>query len=272
VNGARARKGTIVRAGDTVTVLGPESTSPLAPASLSLAILHEDDDVVAIDKPPGIPTTVGRTPGPTIAAALLARYPEMAALGDARHAGLLHRLDTGTSGLLLAARRPGAYTELRAAFARKAARKDYLAIVAGRLAAPRIVTVALARHRRSRNRMVLARPGARAWPARTEITPVGGDETLTVVRLRMRTGVTHQLRVHCASIGHPIVGDRRYGTRDADHALGTLLSSWHYLHAHALAFDDPKLATRIATPFPEHWRPLFATRNWSTAIADAAGE
>ena len=256
-----------MRAGDTVIVsdwslqtASPVSTSP------PLTVLYDDEDLIAVDKPPGLPATVGRTPGPSLAAALLARFPEMAALDDSRHAGLVHRLDTGTSGLLLAARHLSAHTRLRNAFTRKLAQKDYLAVVGGRLEAPQVVTLPLARHRRSRGRMVVARVGTKGWPARSEITPIAGDGELTVVLLRMRTGVTHQLRVHLASLGHPIVGDARYGTSRTSRLIETSVPGWHFLHAWRIAFDAPDLPRGIVTPFPAHWQPLFAARNWPTTI------
>ena len=114
--------------------------------------------------------------------------------------------------------------------------------------------------------MVAGRASVRAWPARTEVLPIGGDGDLTVVRLRMRSGVTHQLRVHLALLGHPIVGDLRYGTREVDRRIGMPILAWHFLHARAIDFDDPALPCGIATTFPEHWRPLFAARHWSTEV------
>jgi 23S rRNA pseudouridine1911/1915/1917 synthase len=176
---------------------------------------------------------------------------------------LVHRLDTGTSGLLVAARTAVTHTLLRAAFRRKVVVKDYLAIVSGHLTEPRLITQPLARHRRSAGRMVPGRGGQRTWPAVTEIAPIGGDAAFTIVRLRMRTGVTHQLRVHLATLGHPIVGDRRYGGIALDPAtIGVPLPSWHFLHARKIAFDDADLPWRVATPFPSHWEPLFAARRW----------
>jgi 23S rRNA pseudouridine1911/1915/1917 synthase len=263
VNGTTARKGTIVRAGDTITIREavPGRETPIA---VPLTVVYADPRMVAIDKPPDLPTTTGRTPGPSVAATLLSRYPEMAALSDARHAGLVHRLDTGTSGLLLAARDPETHTRLRTAFTHKHVVKDYLAVVAGRLAEPRCLTQALTRHPRSRGRMIVARDAHDGWAATTEIVPIQGDDALTVVRLRMRTGVTHQLRVHLATLGHPIVGDRRYGRKPCDDsALGVPLPPWHYLHAWTIACDDPGLFPWIATPFPAHWRALFTLRSWS---------
>jgi 23S rRNA pseudouridine1911/1915/1917 synthase len=263
VNGRRVRKGSFVQAGDTVTVTPPEAIATAAPLP-ALTIVDAIGDVIAIDKPPGVPSTVGRTPGPSIAAALAATYPEMATLGGARHAGLAHRLDTGTSGLLLAGRTPEAYERLRTAFRRKAVVKDYLAVVAGAITRSRMVDAPLAR--RSPGRMTVARGGGKAWPARTEITPIEGDADHTLVRLRMRTGVTHQLRVHLASLGHPIVGDRRYGaTADQDAEID---APWHFLHAWRLRCDSDDVSLAVETAFPAHWRRFFAARRWATALAD----
>ena len=263
VNGKTARKSTIVRAGDVVTFRAlPEP--PRVDDDAPLAILHVDDELVAIDKAAGLPTTIGSPAGASVAAALLARFPEMASF-DARHAGLVHRLDTGTSGLLLAARNPTMHARLRAAFAAKRVTKEYLAVVVGRLDSHHVVTHALARHPKSRGRMVIARHTARAWVAETEVTPIAGDADLTLVRLHMRTGVTHQLRVHLASLGHPIVGDRRYGRETEPIDPRVAPGGWHFLHARALTIVDDADATlprHFTTPFPAHWNPLFASRGW----------
>ncbi|MEO6029751.1 MAG: pseudouridine synthase [Candidatus Binatia bacterium] len=256
-----------MRAGDAVTVT-PLSDDPGASTTPVLTVVYADDDLVAIDKPPSLPTTVGRTPGPSVAAALTAAYPEMASLGDVHHAGLVHRLDTGTSGLLIAARSPAAYARLRTEFRAKAVAKDYLAVVSGRLASAEIVDAPLARHRRSRGRMIVAKSGAKAWPARTEISPLASDGDYTLVHLRMRTGVTHQLRVHLAILGHPIIGDLRYGSVALPALSGSTETGWHFLHARRVRFDGAELPRELATAFPSHWRPLFAARGWSTELAD----
>lgn len=266
VNGRAARKGTIVRAGDTITLDAWPRQPPIATGTpLALAVLYEDAELVAIDKPPGIPTTIGKTSGPTVAAGLLARFPEMTSIDANRSAGLVHRLDTGTSGLLLAARTPAVYTRLRHEFTQKAVTKEYLAVVRGRLDRAETVTQPLARHPRRRDRMVVAVRGARAWAAETEILPIVADADLSLVRLRMRTGVTHQLRLHVSLLGHPVLGDRRYGDATLESSVG---ADWHFLHARALTFDAGDLPRGLATPFPEHWRELFATRRWTPTAAD----
>jgi len=116
----------------------------------------------------------------------------------------------------------------------------------------------------------VARPG-RGWHAETEYRALTHTENMTLVRLRMRTGVTHQLRAHLAQLGHPVIADRRYGR------LGTAISAscgaavppWHYLHALRMSSDDPEaLGVALATPFPRHWIPLFARLEWPLDAID----
>jgi 23S rRNA pseudouridine1911/1915/1917 synthase len=194
----------------------------------------------------------------------------LAAIDARRGAGLVHRLDTGTSGLLLAARTPDAYARLRQAFRRKLIEKHYLAIVHGRLEAERTIVQPLRRHRRSRRRMVQAHPGqAGSWPATTDVRPLLRSAALTLVHLRMRTGVTHQLRVHLASIGHPVLGDRRYGEprRRDDASLGAE-PGWHFLHAALVRMDLPGLPARLATDAPSHWHALCTRLGWTPRIKE----
>ena len=108
--------------------------------------------------------------------------------------------------------------------------------------------------------MVVAPPGTRAWAACTEVTPLISDDDCSLVRLRMRTGVTHQLRLHLARLGHPVIGDRRYGDAPGEPLDGV---AWHYLHARAVVFDATDLPRGLATRFPAHWRALFAARSWA---------
>jgi 23S rRNA pseudouridine1911/1915/1917 synthase len=228
---------------------------------------------VVVDKPPAMPSTAGATRGPSVAALLLARFPEMAAIDERRAAGLVHRLDTGTSGLLVAARNPVAYGRLRGLFARKRVAKDYLAVVRGRLERRTAVAGRLDRHPRRRGRVQMAERGA-GWVARTEVEPLLVADALSLVRLRMRTGVTHQLRVHMALLGHPVAADSRYGKVAAEALTASerraLVEGWHYLHAAALHFDDAERRPLVA-PFPRHWRALFRELGWRENAARLDG-
>jgi len=258
VNGRRAAKSQVLHSGDEIVLPDAALARPLlAPVDASLALLHVAAELVALAKPPGMPSTAGASSATSAAAALLHRYPEMAAIDPTRSAGLVHRLDTGTSGLLVAARTPAAYARLRAAFARKSIVKEYWAVAVGRLAAGGRVTTALERRARSRKRMIAAAPG-RGWAAETEYEPLAHAQDLTLVRLRMRTGVTHQLRAHLAALGHPVLGDRRYGV-----AHPAAPSGWHYLHARRMTADDREtLGTMLTAPAPRHWEALCARLGW----------
>jgi 23S rRNA pseudouridine1911/1915/1917 synthase len=272
VNGRRARKGTLLRRGDEVVIRALTLPAPPHIPDGTLSILHLDDAMVVVDKAAGVPSTIGRSRMPSVAATLLQRFPEMAALDARRAAGLVHRLDTGTSGVLVAARSGDAYRQLRAAFTRKRVTKEYLAVVRGAIDTAGVLAQPLSRHPRSRGRMVPARGVSRAWPASTAYTPLRSGSDLTLVHLRMHTGVTHQLRVHMALLGHPVVGDTRYGqpSAAADITSGLTIDAegrtWHYLHALAIHFQGPAFASTFATPFPTHWRPLFARLGWPESV------
>jgi len=249
VDGHRARKGAVVAPGARVEL---PSVLALAPnPACHLAILHEDASLVAVDKSGGMPSHPNDPrERDTAVNFLLARYPETGVLGG----GLVHRLDTGTSGVLLAARSAGAWEAARSAFRNRLVEKHYLAIVAGRAPAETTVQLALAHDPSDRRRMVGARAGLRAWPAESRITRLAGDDDTSLVAVVMRTGVTHQIRVHLASLGHPVVGDRLYGGPPSPLAAGR-----HALHASAIILpatpQRPPLTVR--SPFPSDLRAVW---------------
>jgi 23S rRNA pseudouridine1911/1915/1917 synthase len=242
VNGRRAVKGLRLSAGDRVTL--PARPLHLEPEpSLAVSIVYEDATLVVVDKPGGMPAhALDPWQRGTVAAFLLAHYPETARVGDPLAPGLVHRLDTGTSGLLVAARSVAAHRALRAALRARTVEKRYLAVVAA--AAPGLrptrIAVPLTHDPRDRRRMVAAGPAARAWPAETQIDVLGRWAEHALVEARMCTGVMHQVRAHLMLLGHPIVGDVLYGGPG-----GELPAGRHALHAAALTL-----------PHPEHGRPL----------------
>jgi 23S rRNA pseudouridine1911/1915/1917 synthase len=243
VNGRPARKGAHVVDGDVVELPEP---APLAPEpDTPLRVLYEDADVVAIDKPGGVR---GHALDPrqrgTMAAALLARYPELADVAGSLTAGLVHRLDTGTSGVLLAARSAAAHRELRAAFREHAVVKRYVAVVAGAPARGTLIEAPLAHDPGDRRRMRVATAGDRAWAARSEVVAVERHGERALIEVDIRTGVTHQVRVHLAHLGHPVVGDALYGG-----PIGPLAPGRHALHAQRMELHARGL--RIEAEIPQ---------------------
>lgn len=257
VNGRRATKGIRLRAGDHVVL--PACDGAPAAASAPLDVVRELDDVLVVAKPAGLPTVALRgARGDSLAARIALARPECAQIGGPGECGLVHRLDTGTSGLLLVARNAPAYAALRAAFRDHRVAKEYLALVGGDLSRATRITSPIGRHRSSRRRMHAAEPGraARRWvvqPAATEVEPVRRVGRFTLVRARSTTGVRHQIRVHLASIGHALVNDTLYGGEAAPDLPGFLL------HASALRWPDPRSGElhEDRLDLPEPWRRVL---------------
>jgi len=246
VNGRRARKGDLVRAGDVIEV--PEqcwAEVRLQPnAELRVPVLYADTAVIALDKPAGMPA-VALDAADTRSAAnfLMAQYLDSASASpNALEAGIVHRLDNETSGILLAARRRDAYTDLRRQFAAGTPLKEYLAVVSGRVTTSGRINTRLAHA--GDHMKVVAAPAGR--PAETAYWPVEHVSGATLLRLQISTGVRHQIRIHLASVGHAILGDRLYG---ADAGAGV---PRQLLHASRLVVTHPSsgqpLELRCAAP------------------------
>ena len=260
LNQRSAAKGVRLAAGDTLLVrdLPEPSDLRLQPnPKLPLVVLYEDDHVLALDKPAGLPTHPLRfSETNTLANALIARFPGLAHVGpDRLFPAILHRLDTQTSGLLLAAKTPAAYANLRAQFRRCAVEKEYTALVHGRVSQPGRLDAPLTHQTRTPCKMTVARNPAKlaknnCFPAVTSWTPrqVGHDRTLLAVTIL--TGVTHQIRCHLAHAGHPIVGDTLYGSPTP--------APRHWLHATGLRCTHPATGHPLAlsSPLPPAWPAL----------------
>jgi 23S rRNA pseudouridine1911/1915/1917 synthase len=250
INGRRARKGDRVSADDQLQVTEELYAPPVLQPNpqLALHVLYEDDAVIVVDKPAGMPSHALRAhESDTVANFLLARDPDLARIGNGdREAGLVHRLDTDTSGVLLAARTTAAHRALRQQFALHQVLKEYLVLVEGRVAAPGVVRTPIAHDRHNRRKMRVAlRPEPGAREAVTHFRPIEAWDDRTLLVVQIPTGVTHQIRVHLASIGHPIVGDRLYGS-------ATQVAPRQLLHAAKLCFAHPTTGEpmQISSPLP----------------------
>jgi 23S rRNA pseudouridine1911/1915/1917 synthase len=260
VDGRRSPKGAQIGPGARVSVRRPPSDSPVPQPDLPIRIVHADAHVVVADKPAGMPSHPLK-PGETgtAANALVGRFPELASVGPAaREGGLVHRLDTDTSGLLLAARTEPAHAMLREQFTARTVEKGYLALVSGELHAGGEIDVPLA-HDPHDSRKV--RPASDpewaqahdARPALTRFTPAERRAGFTLVEVEIATGVLHQIRAHMAFIGHPLAGDLLYGGP----ALPGLQR--HFLHAARLGFSHPDgTKARFTSPLPEDLSAVVA--------------
>jgi 23S rRNA pseudouridine1911/1915/1917 synthase len=248
VDGAPVAKSRKLEAGSVIELLSepaPEGL-PAADPHVEVAIRHEDADVVVVAKPAGLVVHPGAGhPDGTLVNGLLARYPEIADVGEPTRPGIVHRLDRDTSGLLVVARSPAAYDGLVAMLAAHDVERRYDALVWGVPDAARgVIDAPIGRSVRHPTRMAV-REGGRA--ARTSYEVVGRVEEPEVARLvcRLETGRTHQIRVHLQAIGHPVVGDPVYGGR-----RGAIDLDRPFLHAGGLAFAHPVTGEAIRVEEP----------------------
>lgn len=251
VNGAVVLKGAQrVARGDRVAVALVETTAEAAPRpdpSIEVPVVYTDADVAVIDKPAGLVVHPGSGHADgTLVNGLLARWPDIANVGDPRRPGIVHRLDKGTSGLLVVARSPTAYAALVAALSGRRVERRYTALVWGHLQpATGMVDAPIGRSGTDPTRMAISTTGREA---RTRYKVVGAyrePAPVSLLECRLDTGRTHQIRVHLAAIGHPVVGDERYRGRRPPFVLGR-----PFLHAAQLGFTHPGTGEHLSFTAP----------------------
>lgn len=238
VDGRRERASYKARAGERIAVAVPPPRSrAVAPEQIPLTIVFEDDDVLVIDKPAGM--VVHPAPGNwtgTLVNALKGRGTSLSAGASEEREGIVHRLDKETSGLLLVAKTDRAHRVLGAALQARRIQRRYAALAWGHVAEDRLtIEKPVARDPRDRTRMAVVSTGR---PARTDLTRLARFDSTDLLRAHLHTGRTHQIRVHLASTGHPVVGDDTYGGGGGRKLLG-LPPRRHFLHAAWLIFSHP---------------------------------
>jgi 23S rRNA pseudouridine1911/1915/1917 synthase len=255
VNGQPSKASYQTQTGDEVSVFVPDDAEePVLPEALPLDIVFEDPHIIVVNKASGmvVHPALGHSSG-TLVNALLAHCPEIANVGGLERAGVVHRLDRDTSGLLVVAKDDEIRQALQRQFKRRQVDKVYTALVEGRLS-PRegIVDAPIGRDRAERKRMAVVRSGREAR-THYQVSEYLGEHTL--VEVRPRTGRTHQIRVHLAWIGHPLVGDSVYGSRRQ-----RLLADRHFLHATRLGFVHPATSGEVEfeAPLPQQLDRLLA--------------
>jgi 23S rRNA pseudouridine1911/1915/1917 synthase len=243
VAGRVAKSNQPVKSGQTVVIDVPDLVEATPkPEALDLPILYQDEDLIVVDKPAGmvVHPAAGHATG-TLVNALLHHVDDLSGIGGEKRPGIVHRLDRGTSGLMVVAKHDAAHEELARQFHDREVEKDYIALVWGVVQAGRRIDAPIGRDPNNRKRM-----SARARRSREAVTRIVRAEHLnpavTLAQIAIQTGRTHQIRVHLSAIGHPIVGDALYGGVHR-HMPGDVRAVKHlqrpFLHAARLVFKHP---------------------------------
>jgi 23S rRNA pseudouridine1911/1915/1917 synthase len=237
-----------VKAGQDVTVDAPEPTEAVPqPEALPLPIVYQDSDLIVIDKPAGmvVHPAAGHASG-TLVNALLYHVDDLSGIGGEKRPGIVHRLDRGTSGLMVVAKHDASHEELARQFHDREVEKEYLALVWGLLQAGRRIDAPIGRD--TSNRKKMSAKARRSREAVTRIVRAEHLKALTLVQVAIHTGRTHQIRVHLSAIGHPIAGDSLYGgvrRRVAGDIRAVLRLERPFLHAAHLVFKHPTDGRRM---------------------------
>ncbi len=226
--------------GDRVSIDDAQFADDPAPegeADIEVDIVYEDEHVLVVDKPAGLVVHPGAgTPAGTLVNGLLARYPELVQVGERERPGIVHRLDKGTSGLLMVARTEQARADLAEQLAARLVERVYLTVVWGHVESDHgVIDAAIGRSKRHPTRMAVVADGRDARTGYEVIRRADRPAEVTVLQCRLETGRTHQIRVHCRAIGHTVVGDDLYGGRRDSIAFDRPA-----LHAAVLGFDHPE--------------------------------
>jgi 23S rRNA pseudouridine1911/1915/1917 synthase len=257
-----------------------------APQDIPLAILHEDDEMVVVNKPAGmiVHPAKGHWEG-TLASALAHHSGRLSGRGGPTRPGIVHRLDRDTSGVIVVAKNDQAHDALASQFKSRQVEKEYLAIVVGVPELDRdLIDEPIGDHPTHRERKAIRRKDPNARPAVTQYEVIERFAGYALVRVLPKTGRTHQIRLHLAHIGHPVLCDRLYGgravlreleliprdkighdTQEGQAAFGQPLLGRHALHAHRLVFSHPTTGERMEFVAPlaaDMERTLAALRKW----------
>jgi len=263
VDGAPAKPSLRLRGAEQITILGAIESPALRaiPEEIPLDIVYQDEDLVVVNKPAGMMVHAGagateddRNRG-TLVNALLHRFGQLSAMGGELRPGIVHRLDKATSGLIVVAKNDPSHRKLAAQFARRQVKKAYLALVHGWIEPDRgTIAKSIHRDRVRRTRMTTRRLGGREAITRYSVEQrIHSDYgKFTFLRLEIDTGRTHQIRVHLASLGHPVVGDTLYGApRELPKKHGRAISlARNFLHAAQLQLEHPRTGEWLAFSLP----------------------
>ncbi len=271
VSGHRERASYKASAGETIAIEVPppnRSARQVLAEEIPLAVAYEDEHLLVVDKPAGM--VVHPAPGNwsgTLVNALKGRGGALSLAGGEERQGIVHRLDKETSGLLLVAKTDRAHRVLGAALAARRVTRRYATLSWGHLDRDRVtVEGAIARDPRDRKRMAIVHTGK---AAKTDFVRLARFDACDLLRAHLYTGRTHQIRVHLASLGHPVLGDDTYGGGGGRRLVG-LPSARHFLHAAWLSFPHPMTGAPLdlRSPLPDDLKRSLATVAADPPLAD----
>jgi 23S rRNA pseudouridine1911/1915/1917 synthase len=274
VGGRPAKASHPVAEGDAIDCNPPEPVDDrVHPEEGNLRILYENSDLVVLDKPAGLTVHPGAgRPTGTLAHHLLARYPEMVGVGGPGRPGIVHRLDQGTSGVIVVARTAAAYHRLTRAFAAREVDKRYLAIAYGEpKPSSGMIDAPIGRHATRRKEMTVRSDRGGGRPARTGYRTLAARAGISLVELDLATGRTHQIRVHLKHLGHPLVGDPLYGEarwKGLPKPMQPVLRDFPRpaLHAWRLGFEGREFEAPVPADLRELWEKATGT-GWAFTAA-----
>jgi 23S rRNA pseudouridine1911/1915/1917 synthase len=266
IDGKSAKASLLLRGGEHIEIVGEVERAPLRAIAeeIPLDVVYEDDDLAVVNKPSGMMVHAGagatddeRNRG-TLVNALLHRFGALSGVGGELRPGIVHRLDKETSGLIVVAKNDAAHRKLGAEFSERKVKKTYIALVHGWLKADKgTISSPISRDAIRRVRMTTRRSGGREATTKylVERRIESDFGKFTLLKVKIETGRTHQIRVHMASLGHPVVGDALYGApREIRGKSGPTISlSRNFLHSAELQFEHPRSGelVNLCSPIPE---------------------
>lgn len=252
LNDESPRSSDLLRPGDRVELVEPPVEKiETKPEAIPLEILFEDDDIIVINKPPGLVVHPGAgNREHTLVNALLHHCPNLSGIGGKERPGIVHRLDKDTSGCIVVAKNDAAHRNLSEQFAERSVEKVYLALVAGKMRKNSgTIEKNIGRHPVHRQRMSV---NAKGRAAKTEYRVLSGSEKGSLMECRLHSGRTHQIRVHLQHLGHPVLGDKIYGAKFARNYPRQMLHAWK------LSFRHPRTGElkRVEATMPEDFEKV----------------
>ncbi len=254
LNNVQVKANKLVKDGDKIILNLPENVNlDLVPENIPLDIVYQDDSIAVINKPQGLVVHAGNgTNGSTLVNALLFHLDNLSGINGVIRPGIVHRLDKNTSGLLVVAKNDQAHLKLSKQLEDKTCRRIYVALLEGKLKDEKgVVDTFIDRNPKDRKKMAVAGSGRRAI---TEYEVIKRFENYTLCRFSLKTGRTHQIRVHAKHLGHPVVGDIEYGYKNQKFNLNGQL-----LHAERLEFVHPVTGEMVSfsAPIPEYFTKIL---------------